>query len=309
MNVGLTTQIRAPVFEAQLSPAPSGSFVIPRVTAGEQVQLSLVLPTYQESRAIGEAIDRLTKALDQIPDLTYEIIVVDDDSPDRTWETALAKIPERPKLRVIRRQGERGLATAVLRGWQMARGEVLGVMDADLQHPPEIVGKLLQEIDRGADLAVGSRHVRGGGMNHWSAIRRLGSRVAQLIALIILPEVAGRVTDPMSGYFLMRRDTIAGIEMRPCGYKILLEALARGDLRRISEVGYLFQERFEGESKICLYVYAQYLRHLVLLRLALFKIGIFSAHRTYVQAGGVDRYLRPLLVKPKVTFDRILSRL
>jgi glycosyltransferase involved in cell wall biosynthesis/5-hydroxyisourate hydrolase-like protein (transthyretin family) len=271
MNVGLMIQTRAPAHEIQLSPSPSGSFVIPRRAAGEQVRLSLVLPTYQESRAIGEVIDRLIKALDQITDLTYEIIVADDDSPDHTWEIALAKIPERPNLRVMRRQGERGLATAVLRGWQTARGEILGVMDADLQHPPEIVGKLLQEVDRGADLAVASRYVRGGGLGDWSAARRLISRVAQLIALVVLPEVAGRVTDPMSGYFLTRRGAIAGIEMRPCGYKILLEALARAKPRRIGEVGYTFQERFEGESKICLSVYAQYLRHLFLLRLALFR--------------------------------------
>jgi dolichol-phosphate mannosyltransferase len=271
MNVGLMTQTRAPLFETQLASTPSGSFVIPPVTAEEQVRLSLVLPTYQESHVIDKVIDQLTKSLGQIPYLTYEIIVVDDDSPDHTWEIALAKIPERPNLRVMRRRGERGLATAVLRGWQMARGEILGVMDADLQHPPEIVGRLLQEIDRGADFAVASRYVRGGGMSHWSAVRQLISRLARLIALVILPEVAGRVTDPMSGYFLASRCTIAGIKMRPCGYKILLEALARGAPRRISEVGYIFQERFEGESKIGLSVYTQYLRHLFLLRLALFS--------------------------------------
>jgi dolichol-phosphate mannosyltransferase len=276
MNVGLMTQIRVPVFEAQLAPTPSGSLVIPSVIAGEQVRLSLVLPTYQESRVIGKAIDQLTKALDQITDLTYEIIVVDDDSPDHTWEIALARIPEPPNLRVMRRRGERGLATAVLRGWQTARGDILGVMDADLQHPPEIVSRLLQEIDRGADLAVGSRHVRGGRMGYSSAVRRLISRAARLIALVILPEVAGRVTDPMSGYFLASRGTIAGIEMRPCGYKILLEVLARGYPGRISEVGYIFQERFEGESKICLSVYAQYVRHLFLLRLALFRRWIHT---------------------------------
>src|SRR4029079_2227775 len=94
----------------------------------------------------------------------YELIVVDDDSPDRTWELASELTAQYAKLRVVRRAYERGLSTAVIRGWQIARGEVLAVIDADLQHPPEVTVQLWRQMAKGADLAVGSRHVEGGGV-------------------------------------------------------------------------------------------------------------------------------------------------
>src|SRR5262249_28215485 len=155
-----------------------------------------------------------------------------------------------PKLRVMRREGERGLSTAVIRGWQAARGEVLAVIDADLQHPPEVTLALWKEMERGADLAVGSRHVEGGGVSDWAFHRRLLSRGAQLLGLAFLPGVLGRVSDPMSGYFMVRRSAIARKILNPLGYKILLEVLGRGDVRRVGEVGYVFRERVEGESKV-----------------------------------------------------------
>jgi dolichol-phosphate mannosyltransferase len=244
-------------------------FVIPERPTHQVVRLSLVVPTYQESENISELIDRLDSVLDTIAGLTYEIIVVDDDSPDHTWEIAIEKRREHPCVRVLRRQGERGLATAVFRGWQVARGEILGVMDADLQHPPEVMNALMTAIDRGADLAIGSRHVQGGGVSHWSAARRVISRAAQLIGLAILPEVVGQVSDPMSGYFLARRSLLAGIETKPLGYKILIEVLARARPQHISEVGYVFQERPEGKSKIDCSVYVEYLQHLFSLRASL----------------------------------------
>src|SRR5262249_28081725 len=152
----------------------------------------------------------------------YELIVVDDDSPDGTWAVALRLADRHPALRVMRRRGEKGLSTAVVRGWQAARGDVLGVIDADLQHPPEAVERLWAEMARGADLATGSRHVSGGGVSHWSAVRRALSRAAQLLGLCVLPGVVGRVSDPMSGYFMVRRSAIAETTLSPLGYKILI---------------------------------------------------------------------------------------
>jgi len=167
-----------------------------------------VIPTFNERRNIAELVAQLTALLD--PELSddYELIVVDDDSPDRTWEAAAELTAKYPKLRVMRRETERGLSTAVIRGWQVARGEVLAVIDADLQHPPEVTVSLWREISKGADLAVGSRHIEGGGVSDWSLLRRLLSRGAQLLGLILLPGVLGRVSDPMSGYFMIRRDVI-----------------------------------------------------------------------------------------------------
>jgi dolichol-phosphate mannosyltransferase len=166
----------------------------------------------------------------------------------------------------MRRQQEKGLSTAVVRGWQVADGSVLGVIDADLQHPPEKLVSLYQAIKDGADLAVASRHVTGGGVSEWSFIRRILSRGAQMLGLMILPAVVGRVTDPMSGYFLVRREAIADVSLNPKGYKILLEVIGRGQIADVAEVGYVFQERFEGESKVSWRHYFEYLNHLLHLR-------------------------------------------
>ena len=165
----------------------------------------------------------------------------------------------------MRRQTERGLSTAVIRGWQAARGEILGVIDGDLQHPPDVLLQLLQAI-QSSDLAVASRHVEGGGVSEWSPARRFLSRGAQVIGLLILPNVVGRVSDPMSGYFLVRRSAIAGQLLNPLGYKILLEVLARGQIQQVAEVGYVFQERKQGESKVTWRQYLDYLLHLAKLR-------------------------------------------
>src|SRR5436305_11599641 len=185
---------------ADLTPIPEGPFVISQLPkGGPGIRLSLVLPTYNEAKNIARVVSELTVLLDGRISLTYEIIIVDDDSPDGTWRLALESAGQHPHVRVIGRGGERGLSTAVVRGWQAASGEILAVLDADLQHPPELALKLMDQIDAGADLAMGSRHVEGGGVGDWSIPRRLISRGAQVIGLAVLPEVVGRVSDPMSG--------------------------------------------------------------------------------------------------------------
>ncbi len=215
-----------------------------------------------------DLVAQLTALLDPKLGDRYELIVVDDDSPDRTWELADALASTQPRLRVIRREHERGLSTAVVRGWQIARGDVLAVIDGDLQHPPEVTTALWEAMATGADLAVASRHVEGGGVSDWSLARRLLSRSAQAIGLALLPGVLGRVSDPMSGYFMIRREAIADMVLHPLGYKILVEVIGRGRVQRVVEVGYVFRERREGASKVTWRVYVDYLRHLARLRLS-----------------------------------------
>ncbi len=267
-----------------LLPVPSEPLQIPALgTVGSTftdadtppIYFSLVIPTYNECKNVKTIVEKLSHLLDGSIPGNYELILVDDDSPDRTWEVALSLTAEYPQLRVMRREDERGLSTAVIRGWQAARGEVLGVIDADLQHPPETLLQLLAEIQRGADLAAASRHVAEGGVSDWSVVRRFLSRGAQTVGLVILPGVVGRVSDPMSGYFMVRRTCIAGKTMNPAGYKILIEVLGRGDIRWIGEVGYVFQERQEGESKVTWKQYIEYLRHLLRLRFARWPMGKF----------------------------------
>ncbi|MGB7444863.1 MAG: polyprenol monophosphomannose synthase [Coleofasciculaceae cyanobacterium] len=248
------------------------SFTSDRVK-NSPIQLSLVIPTYQEAQNIKKIVSQLTNLLNQVMPNAYELIVVDDNSPDQTWKIAQALMVNHPRLKVMRRFEERGLSTAVIRGWQVSRGEVLGVIDADLQHSPDTLLKLWSEIEKGADLAVASRHLEGGGIRDWSLLRQLLSRGAQIIGLILLPDVLGRVSDPMSGYFLVRRSCLVGCPMSPLGYKILIEVLARGKVFRIAELGYVFQERQAGKSKVTAQQYLDYLQHLVRLRLSLGYIG------------------------------------
>jgi dolichol-phosphate mannosyltransferase len=283
-----------------LETTPTGELQIRQpVASGATIQLSLIIPTYNESKNLGKLVGRLSSLLDPVLGSAYELIVVDDDSPDRTWESALALAREHPKLRVLRRVGERGLSTAVIRGWQLANGDVLGVIDADLQHPPEAVLKLWSRMHAGADLAVASRHVEGGGVSNWSAARRILSRGAQLLGLLILPSVVGRVSDPMSGYFMVRRVALRGASLQPLGYKILLEVLGRGRIREVAEVPYVFQERVEGESKVSSRLYVDYLRHLLRLRLADLPIERFLRFATVGVSGViVDMTLFFLLSDP-----------
>jgi len=145
---------------------------------------------------------------------------------------------------------------------------VLGVIDGDLQHPPQVLRGLWHQITLGHDLAVASRHVEGGGVSEWSLWRRAVSRAAQAVGLVLLPDSIGRVSDPMSGYLLVRRRALAGVALDPLGYKILVELLARGQIRSIAEVPYVFRERQLGSSKLTGSITLDYLRHLVRLRLA-----------------------------------------
>jgi dolichol-phosphate mannosyltransferase len=280
-----------------LLPVPSGALQIPAQpyfidsVGQEPLKFSLVLPTYKESQNIQKIVQILSDLLDGYIPGQYELIVVDDNSPDLTWKVAQELLPDYPQLRVMRRQSEKGLSTAVVRGWQVARGEILGVIDADLQHPPEVLLQLLQEMERGADLALASRHVEGGGVSEWSAVRRFLSRGAQMLGLIILPEVIGRLSDPMSGYFMVRRSAMIGASLSPVGYKILIEVAARGKIRWIAEAGYVFREREAGESKVTWKQYIEYIQHLLRLRLSLwpvkrfFRFGVVGFSGVFVDMG------------------------
>ncbi|MEO1429806.1 MAG: glycosyltransferase [Cyanobacteria bacterium J06632_19] len=260
---------------------PNGDLRIPRLLSkvgatNQSILFSLVIPTYLEAGNINKIVRILSRLLDETIPGDYELIVVDDNSPDGTWETALSMTSEFPQLQVMRRENERGLSSAVIRGWQNARGRVLGVIDGDLQHPPHILLELLNAIEKGNDLAVASRHVEDGGVSSWSFVRRFLSRGAQLLGLIILPRVTGRVSDPMSGFFMVRRSCLENITFNPIGYKILLEVLGRGKVDEIAEVGYVFCERQDGESKVSWKHYLDYIRHLLRLRFSSEKVEQLS---------------------------------
>jgi dolichol-phosphate mannosyltransferase len=170
--------------------------------------LSLVIPTYNESQNIVPLIHQAASVLKKNLD-NFEIIIVDDDSPDETWKVAGELAKENGHVRVIRRCNERGLATAVVTGWKAAEGEILGVMDGDLQHPPETLKTLLNAMfNTKADIVVGSRNMAEGGVREWNILRRWVSWGGALLTAIMLPGILRTVRDPMSGYFFIRRPLI-----------------------------------------------------------------------------------------------------
>jgi dolichol-phosphate mannosyltransferase len=228
------------------------------------VELSLIAPTYNEKENIVPLVERVHKALSQF---NYELIVVDDNSPDGTAELANSIATKYP-LKVIVRKNERGLASAVVAGFNQAGGQVLGVIDADLQHPPEAIPRLLDAIRGGADVAIGSRYVEGGGIEGWSTKREIISVGAKTIARFFLASVRG-INDPLAGFFLFRREVIEGVMLAPTGYKILLEVLVRGHASQVVEVPYIFKERERGKSNLTFNEQLNFLKHLS--RLAWFE--------------------------------------
>ncbi len=229
----------------------------PSVNSGQAVELSLISPTFNEKGNITPLVERVHKALSKY---SYELIVVDDNSPDGTSELAKSLSSKYP-LKVIVRTSERGLASAVVAGLEQATGEVLGVIDADLQHPPEEIPALLEAIRGGADVAIASRYVEGGNIEGWSTKRAIISKGAKLLATILLPSTRG-IKDPLAGFFLFKRKVIDGAVLTPTGYKILLEVLVRGNASQIAEVPYTFKERERGKSNLTIREQLNFLRHL-----------------------------------------------
>lgn len=220
---------------------------------------SLILPTYNESQNVPRCVEAVCHALGG---REFEIIVADDDSPDRTWEVA-EKLGN-PRVRVLRRTRNRGLSPAVVEGFDFARGDRLGVMDADMQHDEAILPAMIDALDTN-EFVVGSRAVKGGSYGDWSALRRFSSWGAATLARLIL---GVRLSDPMAGYFALRRDVFERVkpELSPRGFKIMLEIFCLARPHPYAEVGYTFRTRQAGESKVSAKVARQYLKSLFELR-------------------------------------------
>jgi dolichol-phosphate mannosyltransferase len=224
--------------------------------------ISVVVPTYKESGNIKALVERAGKALATTGE-PFELIIADDNSPDGTADIVRSLQADRPWLRLLVRTTDRGLSNAVIAGWEIARGDVLGCMDADLQHPPEVLTRFVETLRASsADIVVGSRHVQGGGVSDWSFVRRFISWAATFMATLVLPGTLGEVRDPMSGFFLVRGQVIQGAALKARGYKILLEVLAKGHYSQVKEVPFIFEERVEGGSKIGASIMWDYLVHL-----------------------------------------------
>lgn len=243
-------------------------------TEGDRLKLALVIPTLCEAQNISRLLEQVRAALASTG-VDFEIIVVDDDSSDGTADIVSAISREDPRVRLIVRKGERGLSGAILDGWRQSDAGILGVMDADLQHPPELLPQLTSAIQEGNDLAVGSRYTAGGGLGDWNFARKLCS-LAAVWATWPVQKGGLRVRDPMSGFFLVRRTAIDHIAFQRTGFKLLLEILVRGRIAAVKEIPIAFGRRTGGASKANYKVAWQFAR--LLARLYASRCGFHRRH-------------------------------
>ncbi len=221
---------------------------------------SIIVPTLNEADNIDTLITEIFRSCDTV-NLDVEIIVVDDGSSDGTRDRVMQWQPERP-VRLLAREGKRGLASATVDGAKLAEGDVVVVIDADLSHPPSKIPLLVEPVLKGThDIAIGSRYIPGGSTPNWPLTRKFVSKCATCFAWPVAD-----VKDPMSGFFAVRRESLIAIPDDVAGYKIGLELLARGgDSIRAVEIPISFQDRRYGQSKLGYEVIINYLQQLFAL--------------------------------------------
>lgn len=221
------------------------------------MRFSIIVPTYNEAGGI----ERLIEAVDAVfkqNALDGEIIVVDDNSPDGTG-AIVDRLAERYPVRCLHRPGKLGLSSGVIDGWKFARpeSEALGAMDADFSHDPRVIVQMIRALENGYDLAIGSRYVPGGGIENWPWRRKVTSLVAIALAKPLTP-----IRDITSGFFMVRRSSLEGVELDPIGFKIGLEVIAKARYRKAIEIPYVFTDRVAGSSKLNQGEILNYLRQL-----------------------------------------------
>ena len=227
--------------------------------------ISVIIPTYNERDNLPILIDLIHSCLRR----DYEVIVVDDSSPDGTYLVA-GRLAEKYPVRVVVRPCKMGLASAVVEGFRNACGEFFVVMDADLQHPPERIGDMIGMALGGYDIVIGSRYIEQGGVEGLSFFRRLVSRGAIIISKIFVPKLRG-IKDPVSGFFLVRRNVIDIDKLSPKGFKILMEIIVKSNTDKIVEIPYIFKSRGKGKSKLKFNEYILFLIHVL-------KLMFYSIH-------------------------------
>jgi len=218
---------------------------------------SIIVPTYHEAQNIPLLVERIDQAMKSVP-LPYEIIVVDDNSQDGIVD-AVETLKSTCDIKIVVRQNEKGLSSAVLEGFRRAAGDILVVMDADLSHPPEKIPHLVNSIIANkSQFALGSRFVKGGSAPYFNFYRRMNALISKLLARPLTP-----VKDPMAGFFALPKYILKDqARLNPLGFKIGLEIMVKCAPRNIVEIPIDFQERIYGESKLSLTEQIKYVVHL-----------------------------------------------
>jgi dolichol-phosphate mannosyltransferase len=220
-------------------------------------ELAIVVPTLNEAANIETLLTKIETALAGI---RWEIIFVDDDSQDRTRDVIVQRCRVDPRVRLVHRIGRRGLSSAVVEGILSSSTRCVAVIDADMQHDERLLRPMLEAIQSGeCDLAVGTRYATDGGVGDWAERRQTISQIATTLSRLV---VKVNITDPMSGFFMIRRDlfdtVVRGLSVQ--GYKILLDIITSAPKSlRIREFPYVFRSRQHGESKLDPLVSLEYL--------------------------------------------------
>jgi dolichol-phosphate mannosyltransferase len=207
--------------------------------------LTVIIPTFNEEANIRNIITEVD-AVFKKKDLNGEILVVDDNSSDQTIAIVNALKKTKDNVNLIVRTSDHGLSQSVADGFVNAQSEIFVVIDADLSHPPALIPTMYEEIRAGNDLVIGSRYMTGGGIKKWPVKRRVISIGATFLGRLLFPDI----TDPVSGFFAVRKSVVAQAPLKPRGYKILLEVLGKGTWEKDKEIPFEFVDRETGSSKL-----------------------------------------------------------
>ncbi len=220
--------------------------------------LTVIIPTFKEEANIGNIITEVNAVLKQ-NNLKGEILVVDDNSPDGTITIVNEIKKTKTNVNIIVRPADHGLSQSVAEGFDKASSDILVVIDADLSHPPALIPAMYHEIKGGYDVVIGSRYMDGGGIKKWPLKRRIISLGATFLGRLLFPDVS----DPVSGFFAIKKSVIAKASLKPRGYKILLEVLGKGIWEKDKEIPFEFVDREVGTSKLKLKTIIEYAQQVV----------------------------------------------
>lgn len=225
------------------------------------MDLSIIIPSFNEGKNVITLVHKIRESLQNFSG-TYEIIFV-DDSRDDTPELLAQLTKEFLEVSYLHREHERGLGTAVVAGFVKSRGDKIIVMDADLQHPPELLPEIVKNLDH-YEVVIPSRFIKGGSGGGLSASRRFVSWAARKLGQVFIKKLRA-ISDCTGGYFGIKRSVIRDVKLDPIGWKILIEILVKGHYQTVLELPYTFLARDVGDSKMSLKEQWNYLRHVAKL--------------------------------------------
>ncbi|MGD0329268.1 MAG: glycosyltransferase family 2 protein [Nitrososphaeria archaeon] len=245
-------------------------------------KLSIIVPTYNEKENLENLVSKVFASLEG---LDFELIIVDDNSPDGTGKLADQISSRYQKVKVVHREGKMGLGTAILDGIKVSEGDFVSVIDADLQHPPDLLRSMFVKAESGTDIVIASRYIEGGRIEGWSFVRRIISKGAIWLSHLLLKKTRN-VKDTQSGYFIFRKNVIENVTLTTRGFKLLIEILVKGKYSTVAEIPYTFKPRLAGESKMKASEIIDYIKQLVTLSdFRAFKFGAVGVSGVFVNLG------------------------